>query len=128
MDFKVPVPLTIADRVLIGVSACLVAASFVLARPTGGGGTIALVQVDGRTVYKLRLDETHRVVVQGTSGLLTVETKDGEVAVTDAGCPNRLCVRTGWRSRAGDVIVCVPNKTVVRILPGGEDSVRAITG
>jgi hypothetical protein len=50
------------------------------------------------------------------------------VAITHAECPNHICVRTGWRSKAGDVIVCVPNKTIVRILGDTAEDTRVITG
>ena len=48
-----------------------------------------------------------------------VEIKDGEVSVTGASCKNQVCVRHGAISRAGESIVCLPNRLVVTI-EGGE--------
>lgn len=119
--------LTTADIVLIAASACLIVASYVFAGTTMAQGSVVLIQVDGKTVHKTSLTETHSTVVKGAHGSLTVETREGKVAVTQADCPNHICVKTGWRSRAGEVIVCVPNKTVVRIT-GEQKGVRATTG
>jgi len=120
--------LTIADIVLIVALCAATAGSFYVIGAFTTGGGIALVQVDGSTVYKANLHESSVIELRGVKGKLTVETKEGKVAITSADCPNHICVRTGWRSRAGEVIVCVPNKVVVRILAGQSGDVRAVTG
>lgn len=120
--------LTTADKIVIAVFACLVVASFVFVNMSMREGSVVLIQVDGTIVHKTSTSETHTIAVQGTHGRLTVETRDGKVAITQAECPNHICVKTGWRSRSGEIIVCVPNNTVVRIVAGKEKEVRATTG
>ena len=120
--------LTGADKVLIAASACLIVAIYVFANTVAGQGSEVLIDVDGKTVHKTSLREEHVITVNGVHGRLTVETRDGKVAITHADCPNHICVQTGWRSRSGEVIVCVPNKTVVRIVSGKTQGVRATTG
>jgi hypothetical protein len=120
--------LTIADRILIVVISVSVLASFVAATMLTSQGSVVIVQVNGSTVHKANLFESHTALIAGTRGNLTVEARDGKVAITRADCPNHICVRMGWRSQAGDVIVCVPNKTIVRILPDGPQGARAVTG
>ena len=120
--------LTFADKVLIAGSVCLIVASYVLANATTSRGSAIIVQVDGKTVYKASLSEAHVFVVQGVLGPVTIETRNGKAAVTHSGCPNHICERTGWRSSAGEVIVCVPNKVVVRIVGDAPSGVRATTG
>jgi hypothetical protein len=117
---------SLADKAAIVVLAAAVAGSFALA--PGEEGTVALVEVNGNTVAKLNLLENHFLIVKGVHGLLRVETHDGRARVAEADCPNKICVRTGWRGRAGEVIVCVPNKTIVRILGRDSGEVRGITG
>jgi heptaprenyl diphosphate synthase len=90
--------------------------------------TAALVQVDGHPVRTISLLEDRRITVKGTLGYVTIETHGGMVRVVDADCPNRICVRTGWRRNVGDAIVCVPNKLVIRILGSGDGVVRGVTG
>ena len=120
--------MTIADRVLIVVVTLATAASFyAVARSTTSGATV-YVDVDGKTVEKASLAEDRIMRIAGTRGELVVETRNGQVAVTHADCPNHICVHTGWRSHAGDVIVCVPNKTLVRISGESPGGARAVTG
>ncbi len=46
---------------------------------------------------------------------LRVEVKAGRVRVAESDCPHQLCVRRGWISRAGQVVVCVPNRVLIEI-------------
>jgi hypothetical protein len=107
------------------VCACI-AASFTLL--PGTEGSAVLVEVAGRTVEKLDIHEDREVTIRGEKGEMRVEVRDGRVRVVEADCPNRICVRTGWRSREGEVIVCVPNRTVIRILGKENNEVGGITG
>jgi hypothetical protein len=116
------------DIVLIGVLSLALLLSIVLLWQTGSPGGIVLVEVEGKTIEKMDLAESRVVRVEGAHGPLMVETKTGMVAVTESDCPQHICLRTGWRSQAGEIIVCVPNKTVVRILGERSHDVRAITG
>jgi hypothetical protein len=118
--------LTPWDVVLGSVLCACVVASFV-ALPSGEGSTV-LVDVAGVTVEKLDLREDREIDVRGTAGTLRIEVRDGAVRVADAGCPNRVCMRTGWRRREGEVIVCVPNRTVIRITGSQHREVGGITG
>ena len=120
--------LTLGDKVLIALLAVAVIGSYFAVRAYTQRGTTVLIQVDGYTTHKTSLLESHVINVVGFRGRLTVETLNGKVSVTHAECPNHICVRTGWRSGAGEVIVCVPNKTVVRILADDAGGVRAVTG
>lgn len=93
-----------------------------------GRGTVALVESNGRVVARLPLGENGRVEVQGTAGRVVVEVRENRVAVTAAECPAHVCVRTGWKGHAGDVIVCVPNRTVIRVAGPDEGRPEGITG
>jgi hypothetical protein len=120
--------LTVADIVLIGALFIALLLSTVFLWRTGSPGGIVVVEVDGETIQKMDLAESRSVRIEGLHGTLKVETKTGMVAVTESDCPQRICKKTGWRSQAGEIIVCVPNKTVVRILGERSHDVRAITG
>jgi len=119
--------LTIADRILITVIMAAVLASFYAVASVGTHGATVFIEVNGKTVHKANLSEPHIIKITGARGELVVETRDGQVAVIHAECPNHICVRTGWRSRSGDVIVCVPNKTLVRVAGDLPEGVQAVT-
>jgi hypothetical protein len=120
--------LTKADVILIALLVVATVGSFYAIGSLTTRGRTALVQVDGNTVRKMNLDESSIAEISGVQGKLTVEVRGGKVAITHSDCLNRICVRTGWRSRGGEIIVCVPNKVLVRILPENSVDVRAVTG
>ena len=121
-----PRTLTAWDVAMTIVLAACTVGSFVAFSDTEG--SMVLVDVAGKTVEKLDLHENRDVTIRGEFGVMHIEVRQGKVRVSDADCPNRICVRTGWRSREGEVIVCVPNKTVVRIVGQTKTEVGAITG
>lgn len=60
----------------------------------------------------------------------TVTVRDGKIGVTHTDCPGGDCAHSGWKSRAGESIVCLPNKMEIRLRGGGkeEDRVDFVTG
>ena len=42
--------------------------------------------------------------------------QDGEVNMTEADCPDKLCMHQGPISISGETIVCLPNKVVIEIV------------
>ena len=59
-------------------------------------------------------------------GHLTVRVENGSVRITDADCPDRYCVRMGSIDSPGQMLVCLPNQIVVRIVGTGETEVDAV--
>lgn len=75
---------------------------------------------------KITLDYGHEVVlplssdtvyeVESNGYALSVHIQGGAVYVTDATCPDRVCVNSGRIGRDGEVIVCVPAMVTVEIV------------
>jgi hypothetical protein len=61
-----------------------------------------------------------------------IEVRDGRIRVAEASCPDKTCVHTGAKGRAGDLIVCLPNRLQIKIEGGGadepENGVDAVSG
>ena len=102
---------------------------------TGGGlfarpGAAAVVTTpDGETV--LSLDQPAVVSFTGKNGMvLTVEVADGRVRVRESGCPDQICVHSGWLSSTGQSAACVPAGIAVRVRAGSasSDGVDAVAG
>lgn len=66
--------------------------------------------------------------VPGTRYPITVEADAGRVRVAHSGCPSQDCVHTGWVSRPGGQIVCLPNRLVVSVAGTGGSDVDAVAG
>ncbi len=120
--------LTVADFFLMILLAGATVVSFAAVSFTATEGSTVLVQREGTTLFKLDLHEPRTVTAEGSVGTVTVEIRDGSVAVTHADCPNHICMRTGWRSHAGAIIVCAPNRVLIRIIGRQTDEVRGTTG
>ena len=58
----------------------------------------------------------------------TVMIRGDRAAITESICPGEDCVHSGWISRSGRSIICLPNRVEVRITGGSspEDEVDAV--
>lgn len=120
--------ITVGDKVLIVVLLLCVAGSFVAKNLLDSPGSIVIIELKDKPVYKGDLMEDRKVTIKGDYGDVRIQIKDGKVAVVYAECPNKVCVRTGWRSLSGESIICVPNRVIIRILGEETNDVRGITG
>ena len=119
-----------ADFLLAGmvlaVALLLLAGGRLFARP---GAAAVVTTPDGETV--LSLDQPAVVSFTGKNGMvLTVEVADGRVRVRESGCPDQICVHSGWLSASGQSAACVPAGIAVRVSAGSASSgdVDAVTG
>ncbi len=54
-------------------------------------------------------------------GYNKIEIGDERVRVIEADCPDKLDVKQGWISSPGEVIVCLPNRLVIKIVAEDEN-------
>lgn len=91
-------------------------------------GVTAVVERDGQAVMTRdlsRLAEPESVRITGENGIvLTVEFSSKGVCITEAGCPDKTCQRTGLLTRAGESAVCLPGRVVLRL--EGPDSAASM--
>ena len=84
------------------------------------GSGFASVSVGGEIVKRLPLDVDTEYLITTEYGENLLCIRSGECAVTDADCPDRVCVKAGSVKRPGECIVCVPHRVVVTIEGSGE--------
>ena len=112
---------------LIAIACVLaLAGALALALLFRAGSTDSLtveVYQSGRLIRQIPLGETICFTVGGTYEN-TVMVENGTVSVSDATCPGKDCVHSGSISRAGQSIICLPNKLEIRI--SGEPEVDAV--
>ena len=65
--------------------------------------------------------DTINITAPNGNGHNTIIIKDASIAVADADCPDKICVKTGFASQNGDVIACLPHELVIEV-KGGETS------
>jgi len=88
-------------------------------------GSVADVQVAGKQVAQIKLDHETYLTISGALGPVLIAVDGSGIRILDARCPDKLCVRTGAISHAGEWIACVPNRLVIRI--AGDTGVDAIS-
>jgi len=120
--------LTRYDRILIYFLLLLALISFLAVIFVGGryaGTRDAVVLLRGKEVARMSLNQESRSFRVG--GCL-IEIAGGRVRVASSTCPNKICVSTGWISQPSQIIVCAPQRVVVKIGGGSlSQTVDAIT-
>lgn len=100
---------------------------------TVSDGVVAEIYLDGELVRKISLsdvDKPYTFEVEGGDGIVNViSVEKGRICVSDADCPDGLCVKQGWRSGGVTPIVCLPNRLVINfknVSDNGDDIDGAI--
>jgi len=119
--------LTFADKVLIGCLIVLSLASYPLVRRMTKAGNVVQIEVNGAVSTVAPLYTNQSFAAPGPLGNTNVVIQDGEVFVTESPCRNKICIRTGRIAHTGQLIVCVPNKVVVRVIGKEELPYDAVT-
>lgn len=82
----------------------------------------------GEEIGRYELSENETVTIKGPDqsyNLLLIS--EGDAKVTDADCPDRLCIRQKSISRNGESIICLPHQLVILIESPEESDIDAIT-
>ncbi|MFW5786128.1 MAG: NusG domain II-containing protein [bacterium] len=91
-----------------------------------GEGSVARVETE-RDEFVYTLQQSQEVDFEGPLGRTHVEIHEGRVRVTDSPCREKICVASGWASRSGEWIACLPNRIFIRVEGGEEQPVDAQT-
>jgi hypothetical protein len=104
------------DIIILTALLCVAALVFCSLYFLSPSGNSVKIEVASKTVAILPLDEdtVYNVEINGKT-TNTVEIKSGEVNVTYADCPDKICVNHRVISKNGESIICLPNKVVVSI-------------
>lgn len=90
--------------------------------------TMAEVYQDGKFLQTLRLDEpVGYTLFSSNGGSNTIVVQDGRICVSQATCPDQVCVKQGWVNTDATPIVCLPNGLVIQV-KGGDRDIDGQTG
>ena len=78
-------------------------------------GSQVIIYEDQKEIgrYDLNTDTTKEI--QTAKGMNILEIKNGMAYVTEADCPDQVCIRMGKISKTGENIVCLPHKLVIQV-------------
>ena len=92
-----------------------------------GSGSIVSVYQDGVLLKQIHLDTVTTpytfTVEAPNGGYNTISVEQGRICITEASCPDHVCINTGWISDGAIPIVCLPNKLVIQPQKASDDIV-----
>lgn len=118
--------LKIGDYVIIVLILFFSVVSWVIG-VNGKSGSSAIILTDGKEFVAFSLKQNQRINVPGPLGISVVEVKNGHVSMMSSPCPHQLCVRMGSISKKNAMIVCVPNRVLIKIPSYSSNELDAIT-
>ena len=112
------------DMILAAAIVIIAAAGLMLWRFNRAEGVSVAVNIDGVQTAVYPLAEDREVVITtGDHGehrnVLVI--RDGKAYISQADCPDEICVKTRAAAYVGETIVCLPHKLVIEITAAGAD-------
>ena len=93
-----------------------------------GNAQMVVVIQDGQEIARYPLSAEETVTIPfNENGYNLLMISGGEAAVSDADCPDRLCVSQRAITGTGESIICLPHKLVITIDSDKEGELDAVT-
>ncbi len=104
--------------VILGLASMMVGQQWMERAPQGRYARIATMDGNNGQVVQnvpLDVDVDRTIAVRGPLGVTRIEVRGDSARVVSSPCPDKICVRMGWLSRAGEYAACIPNGVIVTI-------------
>mgnify|MGYP000694972495 FL=1 len=109
--------------IILGVIAAVCVAGLVFLSLHRQPGAMVRITQDGQQVGLYPLDEPRTLRYESDhGGYNVVVIQDGTVRVSEADCPDQICVRKGATNQTADPIACLPNGLIVEVIAGEDTS------
>ncbi|MEG1846079.1 MAG: NusG domain II-containing protein [Oscillospiraceae bacterium] len=87
----------------------------------------AIVIVNGQTVMEINLNTLSEKKEFTLENGVVIEAENNSIRFKSSPCKDELCVKCGSLTDAFDVAVCVPEKTVIKIVGKDEQKIDIMT-
>lgn len=87
----------------------------------------AVIYKDGTEYGTIPLNADKTVVIEDQNRRNVVTVKEGKVSMTEASCPDQVCVLTRPADREGQSIVCLPNRVVIEVKSSKKDIIDGVS-
>lgn len=75
------------------------------------------IYLDGELINSISLEEDNYQTIEiDETASVTIEIDGLQVRIIESTCYDHVCENTGYISKAGEVIVCMPNKLLLKIV------------
>ena len=110
--------LLIAGAILIALIALIICNQY---KKRTTENAYVVIEINGEEIGRYSLNENRELELEtynGGSNIVVI--KDNEVTVTEASCPDKICVNHKAIKYNGETIICLPNRMMVTIESAGE--------
>ena len=115
--------------IIIGVIVAVSLAGLFFVRSQQETGAHVEIYQDGTLLDTFSLEEDRTVTYESPNGgTNTIVIEDGKVRMSEASCPDQVCVRHGPTDQTADPIVCLPNQLVVEVVVPGDQAENQLDG
>ena len=76
----------------------------------------------------VNITEPFSIIIESGSGINRIDIEQGRIRVSEANCPDGLCVRQGWVNSGLIPIVCLPHRLVISFDNDFDRGIDAVTG
>ncbi len=98
--------------------------SLLLAKALSPRGERVVVETEKGEYFSLPLSKDTTIYAEGPLGKTKIRIENDRAFIAYSPCPHKVCMRMGKIEKEGEVIVCVPNGVIVRIIgKGGLDGI-----
>ena len=119
--------ITPGDKILVIFMLLLGIISLIALSHLRQPGDFVIIEANGQVVHQLDLNISQEIAVKGPIGETIIKINQNSAWVVHSDCPEKICVKTGKIHLAGEMIVCVPNKVVVKITGNQKNQFDVIT-
>ena len=111
----------IRDLLLVGALLLIALALLLFTRWKNGQeeGAVAVVSINGEEAGRYPLSKNGVFPLNGGTNILVIEA--GEAWVSEADCPDQICMGMGRISKNAEFIACLPNRVLI-VIEGGEET------
>ena len=115
-----------ADLILIVALLVLAGALYLTLNANRQEGGVVVVRVNGVETERHSLAVDGPFPLNGGTNILVI--RDGQAWLSEADCPDLLCVKQGKIHYTGQVITCLPNRLTVTVEGGESNGVDLVVG
>lgn len=125
---KINIERKVKNDIILTASVLIVAVLvfFIIGLITKNGNYVE-VKKNGEIIGKYSLAENRTVEIKDENGYNLLIIEDGKAFISEASCPDKLCVNQGKVSTNGKALVCLPNKTVITVYSDDDGEVDFVS-
>lgn len=125
---KINIESKVKNDIILTASVLIVAVLvfFIIGLITKNGNYVE-VKKNGEIIGKYSLAENRTVEIKDENGYNLLIIEDGKAFISEASCPDKLCVNQGKVSTNGKALVCLPNKTVITVYSDDDGEVDFVS-